>query len=70
MREARLGGRLRAQVEEEDAEFVEEFLSAADPSILHFLLASGEQARSPPGRAQPLSVATQCGAVRVSRKQT
>ncbi|KAK9820832.1 hypothetical protein WJX81_000578 [Elliptochloris bilobata] len=33
-------------VEEEDAEFVEEFLSAADPSILHFLLASGEQISS------------------------
>ena len=30
-----------AQVEEEDAEFVEEFLSRADPSILHFLVASG-----------------------------
>ena len=35
------------QVEEEDDEFVEEFLSAADPSILHFLLASGEQVRPP-----------------------
>ena len=34
-------------MEEEDAEFVEEFLSAADPSILHFLLASGEEARAP-----------------------
>lgn len=30
------------QVEEEDEEFVEEFLSKADPSILHFLIASGE----------------------------
>lgn len=29
-------------VEEEDEEFVEEFLSKADPSILHFLIASGE----------------------------
>jgi hypothetical protein len=29
------------QVEEEDEEFVEEFLSRADPSILHFLIASG-----------------------------
>ena len=29
-------------VEEEDEEFVEEFLSESDPSILHFLLASGE----------------------------
>lgn len=28
-------------VEEEDAEFEEEFLSEQDPSILHFLLASG-----------------------------
>jgi len=28
-------------VEEEDEEFVEEFLSKADPSILHFLIASG-----------------------------
>jgi len=27
-------------VEEEDEEFVEEFLSEADPSILHFLIAS------------------------------
>ncbi|MEW5298950.1 MAG: hypothetical protein WDW36_002019 [Sanguina aurantia] len=33
-------------VEEEDVEFVEEFLSKADPSILHFLLASGEQVSS------------------------
>ena len=33
-------------VEEEDAEFVEEFLSESDPSILHFLLASGEQISS------------------------
>lgn len=29
-------------VEEEDEEFSEEFLSEKDPSILHFLLASGE----------------------------
>jgi hypothetical protein len=28
-------------VEEEDAEFGEEFLSEQDPSILHFLVASG-----------------------------
>jgi beta-ring hydroxylase len=28
-------------VEEEDMEFNEEFLSEKDPSILHFLLASG-----------------------------
>ncbi|KAL6760138.1 cytochrome P450 [Haematococcus lacustris] len=33
-------------VEEEDAEFVEEFLSEADPSILHFLIASGDQISS------------------------
>ena len=31
-------------VEEEDEEFVEEFLSKADPSILHYLIASGEWA--------------------------
>jgi hypothetical protein len=37
-------------VEEEDEEFVEEFLSKADPSILHFLIASG--ARRPTLRAQ------------------
>nr|AGN27239.1 CYP97A1 [Parachlorella kessleri] len=33
-------------VEEEDEEFVEEFLSQADPSILHFLVASGEEITS------------------------
>ncbi len=33
-------------VEEEDEEFVEEFLSKADPSILHFLLASGKRSIS------------------------
>eukprot|EP00798_Chlamydomonas_sp_ICE-L_P019303 gene19303-25951_t len=33
-------------VEDEDQEFVEEFLSEADPSILHFLLASGDQISS------------------------
>lgn len=33
-------------VEEEDEEFVEEFLSKADPSILHFLIASGDQITS------------------------
>lgn len=31
----------RALVEREDADFNEEFLSEDDPSILHFLLASG-----------------------------
>ena len=39
--------RLRAQVEREDKEFEEEFLSNDDPSILHFLLASGEQVCGP-----------------------
>lgn len=34
------------QVEKEDKEFEEEFLSKADPSIMHFLLASGEQVRA------------------------
>ena len=33
-------------VEEEDEEFVEEFLSRADPSILHFLIASGDDITS------------------------
>lgn len=33
-------------VEEEDEEFVEEFLSEADPSILHFLIASGDDITS------------------------
>jgi len=33
-------------VEEEEEEFVEEFLSEADPSILHFLIASGDQISS------------------------
>jgi beta-ring hydroxylase len=33
-------------VDEEDAEFVEEFLSEADPSILHFLIASGDEITS------------------------
>ena len=32
-------------VEKEDEAFVEEYLNAADPSILHFLLASGEEVR-------------------------
>ncbi len=34
------------QVEEEDVEFGEEFLSERDPSILHFLLASGDEISS------------------------
>ena len=36
-----------AQVEAEDAEFEEEFLSKDDPSILHFLLAAGDEACPP-----------------------
>ena len=36
----------RRLVEEEDEEFVEEFLSRADPSLLHFLIASGEEVTS------------------------
>ena len=35
---------------------MEEFLSAADPSILHFLLASGEEARAPLSSARQLHV--------------
>lgn len=36
-------GRCKNLVEEEDQEFVEEFVGKRDPSILHFLLASGDQ---------------------------
>eukprot|EP00204_Picochlorum_oklahomense_P000299 CAMPEP_0118797638 /NCGR_PEP_ID=MMETSP1161-20130426/158_1 /TAXON_ID=249345 /ORGANISM="Picochlorum oklahomensis, Strain CCMP2329" /LENGTH=589 /DNA_ID=CAMNT_0006724845 /DNA_START=173 /DNA_END=1942 /DNA_ORIENTATION=+ len=36
----------KKMVEENDEEFVEEFLSKADPSILHFLIASGDQITS------------------------
>jgi hypothetical protein len=39
----------KALVDEEDAEFEEEFLSEADPSILHFLVASGEGGRGEAG---------------------
>ena len=42
----------------EDQEFEEEFLSQEDPSMLHFLLASGEEA-SPPYNAQHIHRATQ-----------
>lgn len=35
--------RCKDLVEEEDQEFVEEFVGKRDPSILHFLLASGDQ---------------------------
>lgn len=38
--------RTKKLVEEEDEEFVEEYLNKADPSILHFLIASGEQVTS------------------------
>ena len=36
-------GRCKDLVEEEDQEFVEEFVGKRDPSILHFLLASGDE---------------------------
>lgn len=36
----------RKLVEENNEEFVEEFLSRADPSLLHFLIASGEEITS------------------------
>ncbi|KAF5831105.1 cytochrome P450 [Dunaliella salina] len=42
----RLIARSKKLVEEEDEEFVEEFLSTADPSILHFLIAAGENVTS------------------------
>lgn len=35
--------RCKDLVEEEEQEFVEEFVGKQDPSILHFLLASGDQ---------------------------
>lgn len=35
--------RCKDLVEEEEQEFVEEFVGQQDPSILHFLLASGDQ---------------------------
>ena len=38
--------RCKDLVEEEDQEFVEEFVGKKDPSILHFLLASGDQVTS------------------------
>ncbi|KAL3130704.1 hypothetical protein ABBQ38_000053 [Trebouxia sp. C0009 RCD-2024] len=38
--------RCKDLVEEEDQEFVEEFVGKRDPSILHFLLASGDQISS------------------------
>jgi cytochrome P450 len=36
----------RLQVDEEDKEWEEEFLSEKDPSILHFLIASGDDITS------------------------
>jgi hypothetical protein len=38
-------------VEEEDEEFEEEFVGSVDPSILHFLLASGDRISSKQARA-------------------
>ncbi len=38
------------QVEEEDEEFEEEFVGSVDPSILHFLLASGDRISSKQAR--------------------
>ena len=32
-------------VDEEDVQFEEEYINARDPSILHFLLASGDEVR-------------------------
>ncbi|KAK3242080.1 hypothetical protein CYMTET_48208 [Cymbomonas tetramitiformis] len=42
----RLVARCKKMVEEEDQEFMEEYLNKADPSILHFLIASGEEVSS------------------------
>ena len=41
---------LTRQVEEEDEEFEEEFVGSVDPSILHFLLASGDRISSKQAR--------------------
>ena len=38
--------RCKAVVEEEDEEFVEEYMNTDDPSILHFLIASGDDVTS------------------------
>ena len=51
LRPSRLDGliqRCKDLVEEEDQEFVEEFVGKQDPSILHFLLASGDQVDAVP----------------------
>ena len=45
--------RCKDLVEEEDQEFVEEFVGKKDPSILHFLLASGDQV-TPSCNSEPL----------------
>ena len=37
---------MAGQVEEEDEVFEEEFVGSVDPSILHFLLASGDRISS------------------------
>lgn len=43
-------------MDEEDQEFQEEFLGDKDPSILHFLLASGEEVETdPPTHLSPWS---------------
>ena len=42
-RQTALNACANVQVDEEDQEFQEEFLGDKDPSILHFLLASGEE---------------------------
>lgn len=43
------------QFDEEDQDFGEEFLSERDPSILHFLLASGDEVRGMSFMSCPLS---------------
>lgn len=37
---------MQRMVEEEDVQFDEEYVNARDPSILHFLLASGDEVYS------------------------
>jgi hypothetical protein len=53
----------KALVEEEDADFGEDFLSERDPSILHFLLASGG------GREQAAAAAAAGSSGSSSRQQ-
>ena len=52
-------------MEEEDEEFEEEFVGSVDPSILHFLLASGDRISSKQARALRLYVA---GTVSIPRE--